>query len=68
MPRNVAIVLFENAEEFDFVGPWEVFTMLAQVVAGLVPRVHRLGAWRNRAVREGHAGGRGLQLRRLPEG
>ena len=32
MPRNVAIVLFENAEELDFVGPWEVFTMLAQVV------------------------------------
>ncbi len=32
MPRNVAIVLFENAEELDFVGPWEVFTMLGNVV------------------------------------
>jgi transcriptional regulator GlxA family with amidase domain len=29
--RNIAIVLFENAEELDFVGPWEVFTMLSQV-------------------------------------
>jgi transcriptional regulator GlxA family with amidase domain len=34
MPRNVAFVLFEGAEELDFVGPWEVFTMAAQVQPG----------------------------------
>lgn len=36
MARNVAFVLFEDAEELDFAGPWEVFTMLAQVVPGSV--------------------------------
>ena len=25
---NIAIVLFDDAEELDFVGPWEVFTMV----------------------------------------
>lgn len=34
MTRAIAIVLFEGAEELDFVGPWEVFTMLGQVEAG----------------------------------
>lgn len=34
MARTVAIVLFEGAEELDFVGPWEVFTMAAQVKPG----------------------------------
>lgn len=34
MARLIAIVLFEGAEELDFVGPWEVFTMLSQVVEG----------------------------------
>ncbi|MEO6397899.1 MAG: DJ-1/PfpI family protein [Tepidiformaceae bacterium] len=29
MPRTVAVVAFEGAEELDFVGPWEVFTMAA---------------------------------------
>ena len=29
MPRTIAIVAFEGAEELDFVGPWEVFTMAA---------------------------------------
>jgi transcriptional regulator GlxA family with amidase domain len=28
MTRNVAVVLFDGAEELDYVGPWEVFTML----------------------------------------
>ncbi|MEP6870450.1 MAG: DJ-1/PfpI family protein [Anaerolineaceae bacterium] len=34
MPRTIAIVAFEGAEELDFVGPWEVFTMAAAVVPG----------------------------------
>ena len=29
---NIAIVLFDDAEELDFVGPWEVFTMAADVM------------------------------------
>lgn len=29
---NIAIVLFDDAEELDFVGPWEVFTMAANVM------------------------------------
>jgi len=28
MRRTIAIVIFPDAEELDFVGPWEVFTML----------------------------------------
>jgi transcriptional regulator GlxA family with amidase domain len=32
MPRNVAVILFEEAEELDWVGPWEVFTMLTEYV------------------------------------
>jgi transcriptional regulator GlxA family with amidase domain len=31
MTRNITFVLFDGAEELDFVGPWEVFTMLSQV-------------------------------------
>ncbi|MBI5949684.1 MAG: DJ-1/PfpI family protein [Chloroflexi bacterium] len=34
MPRTVAIVLYENAEELDWAGPWEVFTMLKQLEPG----------------------------------
>jgi len=26
MPRTIGILLFDGAEELDFVGPWEVFT------------------------------------------
>lgn len=29
---NIAIILFDDAEELDFVGPWEVFTMAANVI------------------------------------
>ena len=28
--RTIGIVVFPNAEELDFVGPWEVFTMASQ--------------------------------------
>jgi transcriptional regulator GlxA family with amidase domain len=28
VPRSIAIVLFPDVEELDFVGPWEVFTFL----------------------------------------
>ncbi len=28
---NIGILIFENAEELDFVGPWEVFTMSNEV-------------------------------------
>jgi transcriptional regulator GlxA family with amidase domain len=34
MARSIAIVLFDGAEELDWVGPWEVFTMLSEVEAG----------------------------------
>ena len=34
MPRTIAIIAFEGAEELDFVGPWEVFTMAGAVVPG----------------------------------
>mgnify|MGYP001010089338 CR=1 FL=1 len=30
---NIAILIFDDAEELDFVGPWEVFTMAANVIA-----------------------------------
>lgn len=30
--RNIAIVLFDDAEELDWAGPWEVFTMLRAIV------------------------------------
>ena len=33
MTRSIAVVLFDGAEELDFVGPWEVFTMLSQIEA-----------------------------------
>ena len=36
MARSVAFVLFNGAEELDFVGPWEVFTMLNAVAPGEV--------------------------------
>jgi hypothetical protein len=26
MPRTIGVLLFDGAEEMDFVGPWEVFT------------------------------------------
>jgi transcriptional regulator GlxA family with amidase domain len=32
---NIAIVLFDGAEELDFVGPWEVFTMVGAAIAFL---------------------------------
>jgi transcriptional regulator GlxA family with amidase domain len=30
MPVTIGILVFDGAEELDFVGPWEVFTMAAQ--------------------------------------
>lgn len=30
---NIAILVFDDAEELDFVGPWEVFTMAKNVIA-----------------------------------
>jgi transcriptional regulator GlxA family with amidase domain len=30
MSRTIGILIFDDAEELDFVGPWEVFTALAQ--------------------------------------
>ncbi len=40
---NISILLFDDAEELDFVGPWEVFTMAANVIERQkldVPRPH----------------------------
>jgi transcriptional regulator GlxA family with amidase domain len=31
MGRSVGFVIFPDAEELDFVGPWEVFSMLAEI-------------------------------------
>lgn len=39
MARSVAFVLFDGAEELDFVGPWEVFTMVNAVAPGEVNAV-----------------------------
>jgi transcriptional regulator GlxA family with amidase domain len=36
MTRNVAFILFPGAEELDFAGPWEVYTMTNAVVPGAV--------------------------------
>lgn len=36
MVKTVAFVLFEGAEELDFAGPWEVFTMVNAVAPGSV--------------------------------
>lgn len=36
MTKSVAFVLFDVAEELDFVGPWEVFTMVNAVAPGEV--------------------------------
>lgn len=33
MTMTVGILLFDGAEELDFVGPWEVFTMVGEVLA-----------------------------------
>ncbi|HEY1631764.1 MAG TPA: DJ-1/PfpI family protein [Rhizomicrobium sp.] len=30
---NIGILVFDDAEELDFVGPWEVFTMINEVMA-----------------------------------
>jgi transcriptional regulator GlxA family with amidase domain len=30
MPTSIGLLIFDDAEELDFVGPWEVFTMAAQ--------------------------------------
>lgn len=30
MPRHIGIVIFDDVEELDFIGPWEVFAMAAQ--------------------------------------
>ena len=36
MARTVGFILFEGAEELDFAGPWEVFTMVNAVAPGSV--------------------------------
>jgi len=33
MTRNIGILIFDGAEELDFVGPWEVFTMSNEMFA-----------------------------------
>lgn len=33
MPIQIGLLVFDDAEELDFVGPWEVFTMLNEVSA-----------------------------------
>ncbi len=34
MTRTIGILVFDDAEELDFVGPWEVFTMANAIAAG----------------------------------
>lgn len=34
---NIAILIFDDAEELDFVGPWEVFTTTRMVLPGMKP-------------------------------
>ena len=33
-PRSIAIVIFPDVEELDFVGPWEIFSYLRDLVPG----------------------------------
>ncbi|HEX3674277.1 MAG TPA: DJ-1/PfpI family protein [Rhizomicrobium sp.] len=33
MTSTIGILIFDDAEELDFVGPWEVFTMIGEVAA-----------------------------------
>ena len=33
MTTQIGILIFDDAEELDFVGPWEVFTMVNEVSA-----------------------------------
>ncbi len=33
MTSTIGILVFDDAEELDFVGPWEVFTMVGEVAA-----------------------------------
>lgn len=48
-PRiSIGIVLFDGVEELDFAGPWEVFTMAAEI--GAPVDVFTLG-WRQTAIR-----------------
>jgi transcriptional regulator GlxA family with amidase domain len=54
MPTQIGILIFDDAEELDFVGPWEVFTMVNEVRAmGGQTALHevRLIAERNAPVR-----------------
>lgn len=39
MTLTIGLVIFDQVEELDFVGPWEVFTVAAQVKPGLVKPV-----------------------------
>jgi transcriptional regulator GlxA family with amidase domain len=47
-PQNIGLLIFEGAEELDFVGPWEVFTAARE--AGAPLEVFTLG-WPEREVR-----------------
>ncbi len=41
MPISIGILIFEDVEELDFVGPWEVLTMANEVAEHMgKPRVH----------------------------
>jgi transcriptional regulator GlxA family with amidase domain len=54
MPLSIGILIFEDVEELDFVGPWEVFTMANEVANHMKkPPVHevKLIAERNEPVR-----------------
>ncbi|MBV9692667.1 MAG: DJ-1/PfpI family protein [Alphaproteobacteria bacterium] len=51
---NIGILLFDDAEELDFVGPWEVFTManeMASRAGRAVPHAVRLLAEKPGAIR-----------------
>jgi transcriptional regulator GlxA family with amidase domain len=34
MPRTIAFLIFDGAEELDFAGPWEIFTMVGELHPG----------------------------------
>ena len=56
MPRTIAVIAFEGAEELDFVGPWEVFTMAGAVVPGSCT-VHLVSEHGGGSLRQGPSGG-----------
>jgi hypothetical protein len=40
MVKTTGVVLYENVQPMDVIGPWEVYTLLTAVLQSLTPFVH----------------------------